>query len=321
MVLKHICIQMVISVATMVCVAAGAQAQSCVFTMPNFDFGDIDLTLGTQFNLTANLTATCTGTPGATIRFCPNIEAGSGGHSGTGDPRYMLNGANQLDYNIFRNGAFSNIWGSRFWPHSNPPQPRLTLNGAGTGSRTRPVRVRIYGGQTTLPVGLYTTSFAGIHTLFSYDYFTGQNCGVIGATNGVQVPFTIQANHIGSCTVVANNLNFGTIGVLNTNNDSSSTMDVTCTSGASYQVGLNGGLTGATDPTLRKMEFGVEQITYGLYQDTGRLMAWGDTIGTNTVTGTGTGAAQTLTVYGRIPPQTTPSPATYSDTIVVTVTY
>ena len=43
--------------------------------------------------------------------------------------------------------------------------------------------------------------------------------------------------------------------------------------------------------------------------------------GTNTLAGTGTGLAQSATVYGRIPPQATPSPGTYNDTIVVTLTY
>ncbi|MGI9408048.1 MAG: spore coat protein U domain-containing protein, partial [Hyphomicrobiaceae bacterium] len=165
-----------------------ARAQSCTFTMPSFDYGEIDLTLGTAFDLTANLVATCTGTPGAQIRFCPNLEGGSGGHT-SGNPRHMLNGATQLNYNIFRNGAFTRIWGSRFWPFSNPPQPRLTLDGTGFGTRIRPVRVRIFAGQTTLPTGTYTTTFSGTDTLFAYDYFSGQNCAVIGTTNAVSVPF------------------------------------------------------------------------------------------------------------------------------------
>ena len=48
---------------------------------------------------------------------------------------------------------------------------------------------------------------------------------------------------------------------------------------------------------------------------------WGTTIGTDTVTGTGNGTAQAITVYGRVPPQTTPPAATYNDTVNVTVTY
>jgi len=61
---------------------------------------------------------------------------------------------------------------------------------------------------------------------------------------------------------------------------------------------------------------------YGLYKDIDRTQPWGDasTPG-STVSGTGSGANQTLTVYGRVPPQTTPSAGVYADTVVVTVTY
>ena len=48
---------------------------------------------------------------------------------------------------------------------------------------------------------------------------------------------------------------------------------------------------------------------------------WGNTVGTNTIAGTGSGGSQSYTVYGRVPPQTTPAAATYTDTITVTVTY
>ena len=69
------------------------------------------------------------------------------------------------------------------------------------------------------------------------------------------------------------------------------------------------------------MTKGAEFITYGLYRDTSRTLPWGDTSGTNTLGGTGSGITQSLPVYARIPPQNTPTPGTYSDTIVVTVTY
>jgi spore coat protein U-like protein len=62
-------------------------------------------------------------------------------------------------------------------------------------------------------------------------------------------------------------------------------------------------------------------INYALYRDSARTANWGNTVGTDTVSGTGTGANQSLTVYGRVPAQTTPVAGTYTDTIVVTVTY
>jgi spore coat protein U-like protein len=57
------------------------------------------------------------------------------------------------------------------------------------------------------------------------------------------------------------------------------------------------------------------------YTDSGRTIVWGNTVGTDTVSATGNGASQSYTVFGRVPAQTTPAPATYTDTITVTVTY
>jgi spore coat protein U-like protein len=44
-------------------------------------------------------------------------------------------------------------------------------------------------------------------------------------------------------------------------------------------------------------------------------------VGTDTVAGTGTGATQTLTVYGSIPAGQVVTPGTYRDTVNVIVTY
>ena len=62
-------------------------------------------------------------------------------------------------------------------------------------------------------------------------------------------------------------------------------------------------------------------VNYTLYSDTNRTTVWGQTIGTDTVSASGSGAAQSYTVYGRVPVQTTPAPGAYTDTITVTVTY
>ena len=50
---------------------------------------------------------------------------------------------------------------------------------------------------------------------------------------------------------------------------------------------------------------------------------WGDeTGGTGALTGTGSGASQTLTLYGRVPGgQPTPAIGTYSDTVTATVEF
>ncbi len=45
------------------------------------------------------------------------------------------------------------------------------------------------------------------------------------------------------------------------------------------------------------------------------------TSGSSTVSGTGTGTSQTIPVYARVLPQSTPTPGSYSDTIIATVTF
>ena len=134
--------------------------------------------------------------------------------------------------------------------------------------------------------------------------------------------FTVSITLAATCTVASpNTLDFGNQGILSTNIDNTTIFSVTCTTSTPYNVGLNAGTgTGATVAT-RKMTSGPSTVSYTLYSDTGRTTVWGNTVGTDTVAGTGNGSAQTLTVYGRVPPQTTPAPGTYTDTITVTVTY
>lgn len=314
-----------IAVAAIVIVAgqpARAIAQSCTFSMPDLDFGDIDLTANTTFTTTSSFQVSCSGIAGRTVRVCPNFGAGTGGVAAGGNPRYMLSGANQLSYNIYRNAAMTTVWGSRFWGLApTPPTINVVLNAAGVGTATFLARGLIPAGQTTKPAAIYLSSFSGTNTLVAYAYSTVGNCATIGSTNATQVPFTVRARNTGTCSVSATTLDFGKRGVLSANVDAQSQVTVTCTIGAAYNVGLDGGTTGAVDPTQRKMSLGATRITYGIYRDAARALPWGSTIGSNTVTGTGTGAASVINVYGRVPAQATPAPGIYTDTIIVTVTY
>jgi spore coat protein U-like protein len=134
--------------------------------------------------------------------------------------------------------------------------------------------------------------------------------------------FTVQMTVASSCVInSASTLNFGSSGVLVANVDNTSTLQVQCTNTTPYNIGLNAGNGSGATVAVRKMTSGSNAINYALYSDTSRTVVWGETIGTNTVTGTGNGASQSYTVYGRVPAQTTPAAATYSDTITVTVTY
>ena len=71
---------------------------------------------------------------------------------------------------------------------------------------------------------------------------------------------------------------------------------------------LNAGSGSGGTVSLRRMTGpSGATIAYTIYRDGGRTQIWGNgTSGTFTVTGTGTGAADARTGYGRVPPQAMP---------------
>lgn len=144
---------------------------------------------------------------------------------------------------------------------------------------------------------------------------------------------TVKATLVAACAAVTPvTLDFGniaSIGALAANNDKTTTFQVACSNGAPYTVYLGDGgnrIAGSN----RRMANGTALLPYQLYSDTGFSHVWdttgmgvGVTGGSGGVNGTGNGANQTMTIYGRIASGTVP-PATigaYSDTVVITVAY
>jgi spore coat protein U-like protein len=106
---------------------------------------------------------------------------------------------------------------------------------------------------------------------------------------------------------------------------STSTISVNCTNTTPFNIGLNAGTGSGATVNNRLMTSGTNTLNYSLYQDSGHSIVWGNTVGTNTVSGIGGGlaggSAITKTVYGQIPNQPSTPPGNYADTITVTVTY
>lgn len=123
-------------------------------------------------------------------------------------------------------------------------------------------------------------------------------------------------------------LDFGSHGVLNAKVDGETastgagSIQVQCTNGTDYDIGLDGGQN--KDVNARQMKGGsngTEFVGYQLYSDAARQTVWGDTVGTDTVRKQADGTVQTYPVYGEVPAQTTPSAGTYADTVAINVTF
>ncbi len=300
-----------------------AASLSCAFAISDLNFGTVDLTQNTAFDSTATLTINCSGDAGLAVRVCPNINAGAGG-TATGSPRFMTSGGNSLAFDLYQDASHSVVWGSYLWAYSGSyPAPTIdfTLNAGGSMITSVTIYGRVAAGQQALPTGSYASSFGGSATQIAYAPASTGSCPVIGNTNATAAAFTVSANYAATCGISATTLDFGSHGVLASAVDGASSLRATCSAATPYTIGLSGGNAAASDPTQRKMANGGNQITYGLYRDAARAQPWGDAIGTNTASGTGSGSAQTFAVYGRIPAQVTPAPGTYSDTIIATLTY
>lgn len=145
----------------------------------------------------------------------------------------------------------------------------------------------------------------------------------VGLAATATTTFQVTATVLSVCTVSATNLAFGNYdATAGAPNDNTSTVTVTCSNGSPYTVALDAGTgTGAT-VAVRRMSNGGNTLDYSMFTDAARTTIWGDTtLGTVDQAGTGNGAAQNYTVYGRIPTAQFVAAGNYADTVTATVTY
>lgn len=134
----------------------------------------------------------------------------------------------------------------------------------------------------------------------------------------------VSVNVINSCTVAASPMAFGTPAAIGgANIDTTSTISLACTNGASYEVALDLGTHAVTSQRYLSNLARTVSIPYNVYRDAGRSQSWGNTAATDTVVGTADATGMvTLTAYGRIPSTASSVVAgAYTDTVTVTVTF
>ncbi len=305
-----------------------AEALSCTANMGTpVTFSGLDILSGAPVNAASTLSVTCTvstldGLVGAllTVSICPDIGEGTGGSTG-GVRQLALNPSDKLLYNIYQDSNRQVPWG-----HGDIPAlgtvPVMTMTVTvpllGTASNTvsRDVYFQLNGSQQTAPTGTYTSNFSGTHTRIRAGIGLLSVCsGLFPATT--TAPFLVQATIDKNCTVTTQGVNFGNVGLLNSDIDAEGRVRVTCTKSTDYSVGLG---FGALTPTTRQMKKGTDVVVYGLYRDIARTLGWGDTAGLMP-TGTGTGLTESYPVYGRVKPQPNPPVGTYNDLVPVIITY
>jgi spore coat protein U-like protein len=142
------------------------------------------------------------------------------------------------------------------------------------------------------------------------------------AQQTAQATFRVSARVDAVCEVTAADLEFG-VYVAQSDAPLAGTtlLRATCTPDTTYYIGLDQGQSPGATVNQRKMVSGAEVLNYQLYSDASHSVIWGNTTGTDTVTGVGTGLAQDITVFGSIPASQVIPAGDYTDTITVRVYY
>jgi spore coat protein U-like protein len=267
-----------------------ADAARCTISATDISFGNYT---GTTVNVTGTITVNCNPNADYTI----GLNAGIG--LGATDSNRYLTGPGSLQYGLYSNASHTANWGNTSgtgW-----------VSGIGTGSaQTFTVYAQIPANQYVPPGTSYIDQITAT--------ISGSN---IAPTT---TSFSVSAAVLSACSISATNLAFGTYSGSLIN--STSTISVTCTISVPYNVGLNAGTaTGATVTNRSMTGPSSTLLGYKLLSNSARTINWGNTVGTDTVAGTGTGTQQSLTVYGQLPANQLVLPGSYADTITATITY
>lgn len=93
-------------------------------------------------------------------------------------------------------------------------------------------------------------------------------------------------------------------------------LEVLCNPGVTYSVTFDAGqhATAISDRAMQ-LEGGTELVRYQIYSDAARANIL------STLFGTGTGTPEAIQVFGRVPAQAAPTPATYRDVVTATVSF
>ncbi|WP_459047479.1 Csu type fimbrial protein [Stenotrophomonas sp. PSU_St99] len=326
---------------------ARATAVCTAIADPTLPFGNVNSNAPGATTGTLNITVSCTtaalsllATTG--VRVCVGIGAGSGGGSSSTWRTMKTSASDTMNFQLYNTSNFSQVTG--LTPRGTPPAQELTMTynvpllTGGSGAQATQLFAQIPANQV-LASGAYSSTFSGANVVLTWawnEVLLGTatvpatcNGGATGTNSaGAAFSFTATADVLPQCgSYVTTNMNFGNVtGSIPANIDQTATLTLTCLKNTAYQVSLNNGQNNPTATSTRRMATTIGAstyyLTYELYRDSTRTQRWGNTLTVDTASGTGTGSAQQLTIYGRVPPVTGQPPAgTYNDVVQVTITY
>ncbi len=225
------------------------------------------------------------------------LSAGSGSGASVTTRKMTSSASGTLNYQLFQNAARTVNWGNTAGTDS--------VSGTGTGAaQTLNVYPQAAANQAVAP-GTYTDTIAV----------------TLSGSQSKTTSFTVTATVSSNCTLSVASVSFGNYTGARSQ-PGATPITLNCTSTVTFNIGLDAGQGSGATTTTRKMTSKASgTLNYQLFQDSARTTNWGNTVGTDTVSGTGTGASQTVNIYPSAPAGQSAAPGTYSDTVIATLTY
>jgi spore coat protein U-like protein len=148
---------------------------------------------------------------------------------------------------------------------------------------------------------------------------------IVGAqTFTVTAGMPVRIELVGFCSVSATDLDFGAYASnQNAPVQGQTTIQLQCSGGTVAELSLDAGSGPGGNTSRRRMEqdAGSDRLDYGLFQDPGRTIHWGNKSGVDTLEVQATGAPQAIPVYGQVPGGQRVREGVYSDLITVRVMF
>lgn len=328
-------------IGTSLALACGqARADNCSIATNNITFPTVSSISSSDVYASATFTVTCTwdnilsGLVSPNVAVCLYLRGGSGNTSSNATlPRQLANGTKRINYNLYTDSSYAaaKVWGG--WAGTDTAANvitfTLTKSDNLVGSLTYDVKLyaRLNADATLAATDVssgnltFSSAFGAGSVLMRYTFFS---LGLVDCLLGVSVamPFTVSAPVINDCTINVGTLVFPDTSLLSSAVRSTTTLTTRCSLNTAYTVTFSSGNPGNT-LLARKMKGGPsnELVAYQISNTLDGASLGDGTGGTVALSGTGNGATQARTVYGLVPPQLTPSPGDYKDSVIATVTF
>ncbi|MEO6984444.1 MAG: spore coat U domain-containing protein [Paralcaligenes sp.] len=319
--------------------AHAAPGMTCTVTgTPSLNLGSVNVLGPPPAAVSAGFTYSCNVSGFAKKGYgqiC--FSVGTGSASSNYNPRQLqLTGdtTKKLNFDIYQDTA-GTLWGYRLTSASGDPVVvgfQAANNGKVTVTSTNtPIPALVsaaISGQNTASAGAYTSSFSAANAVLTWSTLPSStlNPASCGTSSVGSFAFSVSASVPNMCNVTTSDLNFGAVSSMAAGPiTGSSTLNVQCTNGTLYQVGLSNGIngTGGTNRSMKNTSTAT-LVSYDLYQDAARSVRWGNNsaAGGDTLNGqSGTGIFTPVTVYGRAFPTAAVTAGNYADTVTVTLYY